>query len=289
MASTDRNDPRDFKTSEIHQEPVGNGENGAASPDDHNGKDGGDYDDRMHMHRLGKTQQFDRTFRFLSIMAFSLIAQDGWVFLPNNATSSIIDGNTGGTIVMYLVNFAAFSTIILSLAEMSSMAPTAGGQYHWASEFAPTWLQKPLSYIAGWLSCLAWCCGTSSGLYMTGTLIQAVVSILHPGYTPAAWKAYLIELAMVALTAFVNTYLARKLPLLEGVFFFLTIVGFVSNTVVLWVLGTPNRPSASSVFQSFSNQGGWSSLGLSMMAGQELLVWVLTGKSRTDTCCTSTN
>ena len=28
-------------------------------------------------------------------------------------------------------------------------APTAGGQYHWVSEFAPTSLQKPLSYLVG--------------------------------------------------------------------------------------------------------------------------------------------
>jgi choline transport protein len=27
--------------------------------------------------------------------------------------------------------------IVLSLAEMAAMAPTAGGQYHWVSEFAP--------------------------------------------------------------------------------------------------------------------------------------------------------
>jgi choline transport protein len=112
---------------------------------------------------------------------------------------------------------------------------------------------------------------------MTGTLIQAVVSLLHSDYTPTPWRAYLIMLAMVLLTAFVNTYLARKLPLLEGIFFFLTIIGFVSIVVVLWVLGSPNRPTASAVFQTFSNEGGWSSLGLSMVAGQELLVWLLTG------------
>jgi choline transport protein len=112
---------------------------------------------------------------------------------------------------------------------------------------------------------------------MTGTLVQAVVSLLHSDYTPTAWRAYLIMLAMVALTALVNTYLARKLPLLEGVFFFLTITGFVSIVVVLWVLGAPNRPTASAVFQTFSNEGGWSSVGLSMVAGQELLVWLLTG------------
>ncbi|KAK5743954.1 hypothetical protein LTR17_002292 [Elasticomyces elasticus] len=106
-----------------------------------------DYDDQTHMQRLGKTQEFDRNFRLLSITAFSVVAMGGWIFVPNNSLSGLVDGNTGGTIVMYLINFAAFSTIILSLAEMSSMlvlldealakvdrqhrAPTAGGQYHW--------------------------------------------------------------------------------------------------------------------------------------------------------------
>lgn len=39
--------------------------------------------------------------------------------------------------------------IVLSLAEMASMAPTAGGQYHWVSEFAPREYQKILSYLSG--------------------------------------------------------------------------------------------------------------------------------------------
>jgi choline transport protein len=113
---------------------------------------------------------------------------------------------------------------------------------------------------------------------MTGTLIQALISLLHNDYVPTALHAYLIELGMIGLTAFVNTYLARQLPLLEGVFFILTIVGFVSQVVVLWVFGRPHRPSAAVVFQTFSNEGGWSSLGLSTLAGRELLVWVLTGE-----------
>ena len=29
------------------------------------------------------------------------------------------------------------------------MSPTAGGQYHWVSEFSPPWCQKYLSYITG--------------------------------------------------------------------------------------------------------------------------------------------
>lgn len=85
--------------------------------------------DNADMDRLGKKQEFDRGYRLLSITAFTVVAMVGWIFVPNSTTSALIDGNTGGTIVMYLVNFAAFLFITLSLAEMASIAPTAGGQY----------------------------------------------------------------------------------------------------------------------------------------------------------------
>jgi hypothetical protein len=58
-----------------------------------------------------------------------------------------------------------FTLVYASIAEMASMyglsmscvvdsanrtrAPTAGGQYHWVSEFAPRRGQKFLSYITG--------------------------------------------------------------------------------------------------------------------------------------------
>lgn len=35
-------------------------------------------------------------------------------------------------------------------------APTAGGQYHWVSEFAPRQWQGFLSYCSGWLGTIAW-------------------------------------------------------------------------------------------------------------------------------------
>jgi len=37
----------------------------------------------------------------------------------------------------------------LQMVEMASMAPTAGGQYHWVSEFSPKSAQRLLSYIPG--------------------------------------------------------------------------------------------------------------------------------------------
>lgn len=69
------------------------------------------------------------------------------------------------------------TAVYASLAEMASISPTAGGQYHWVStsmsasrcrgaerlidhaqvsEFSPAKYQKLLSYISGWLTAIGW-------------------------------------------------------------------------------------------------------------------------------------
>lgn len=61
----------------------------------------------------------------------------------------LVDGGTGGLIWGFVVVSAGFLLVYASLAEMASMAPTSGGQYHWVSEFAPRSCQKYLSFITG--------------------------------------------------------------------------------------------------------------------------------------------
>lgn len=45
---------------------------------------------------------------------------------------------------------------VLPNTALSSRSPTAGGQYHWVSEFAPRRFQKSLSYSVGWLISMGW-------------------------------------------------------------------------------------------------------------------------------------
>lgn len=66
-------------------------------------------------------------------------------------------------------------------------APTSGGQYHWVSEFAPSSVQKPFSYIAGWLSALGWQTIVAGSSYLGGSMILTLASMDNPSYVPAPW------------------------------------------------------------------------------------------------------
>jgi choline transport protein len=64
-----------------------------------------------------------------------------------------------------------------------------------------------------------------------------------------------MTIAMVLFVAMFNTFLARHLPLVEGLVLFLHLAGFFAIIVPLWVLG-PRTPS-SEVWTGFVDEGGW--------------------------------
>lgn len=112
---------------------------------------GGTAEDKKDMYRLNKVQELQRNFRFLSIFGYSLILGNGWVIALIAAIIPLTNGGTAGGIWMYFIVIVGLCFTTTSMAEMASMAPTAGGQYHWVSEFAPKSTQRFLSYMTGWL------------------------------------------------------------------------------------------------------------------------------------------
>lgn len=146
------------------------------------------------------------------------------------------------------------------------MAPTAGGkhfrflciarkltfagQYHFISEFAPPPLQKPLSYVVGWLCCLGWISGIPAcGLQLAG-IVQAMVQLTHSSsdYT-LPWQATLTVFLFILLTVGFNIYFAQHLPLAEGIVLFLHVFGFFAFLLTLWIMA--DHAPAKEVFTTF--------------------------------------
>lgn len=72
-------------------------------------------------------------------------------------------------------------------------------------------------------------------------------------------------IGVAVLATLFNTFGARQLPMLEGVILFVHIFGFFAIIIPLWAMA-PKAP-ASEVFGSFSNSGGWNSIGTACFVG----------------------
>jgi choline transport protein len=82
-------------------------------------------------------------------LALTILQMGTWEILMTSNTQALLAGGSAGLFWSLCWSYTGQTFIVLSLAEMASMAPTAGGQYHWVSEFAPEKYQKILSYLSG--------------------------------------------------------------------------------------------------------------------------------------------
>ena len=87
--------------------------------------------DQRDMKRMGKKQQFVRNFHIITSIAFTSCVMGTWEFLLATSAPALVAGGTAGLFWSCIWAYVGQSFIVLTLAEMASMAPTAGGQYHW--------------------------------------------------------------------------------------------------------------------------------------------------------------
>jgi choline transport protein len=239
--------------------------------------------DRYDMQRMGKRQEFRRAFGFWATFGFTSIYIATWEYLLVSVYGGLVNGGFAGLVYEYITTTTCYFSVVLSLAEMASMAPTSGGQYHWVSEFAPPRLQRYVSYAAGWTSAMGWLVGAAGGYYIMQTLLEALIEVYLPDYTFSNWQATLVMMAFVVITVLFNTFGTPLLPLVESISLVGHVVGWIITTIVLWVLCPKN--SAHDVFVSVVNSGGWSNTGLSCLVGSITVLYAQLGKPRFEKPC----
>lgn len=101
--------------------------------------------------------------------------------------------------------------------------------------------------------------------YTVALQIEALIVLANPDYLSKGWHGALLTIAAALFSIFFNTYIYRRLPLLEGCAMMLHFLGFVAFVVVLWVMGP--RGDAKTVFTNFEDNNGWGSIGLATLVG----------------------
>ncbi|KAL8808966.1 MAG: hypothetical protein Q9200_003855 [Gallowayella weberi] len=192
-----------------------------------------DERDREELALLGKKQVLRRKFGFMSMLGFSCTIPATWEGLLILFIQGLANGGSAGLVYGYLLSWFGTVAIFVSMAELGSMAPTISGQYHWVAVLAPSCCGKFLSYLTGWLTVAGWQAFVASACYLCGTMIQGLIVLQHPTYTPELWHGTLLFWAVAAFGVFVNTVISRALPQIKGMFLVLPKDTMISNHDVI--------------------------------------------------------
>ncbi|KAK7045424.1 polyamine transporter tpo5 [Paramarasmius palmivorus] len=234
------------------------------------------YQDIRDMQRLGKKQVFKRNFGFWGTLGFVSIYMATWEVALISSSAGFRNGGFAGLLWTYIGTTTCYASIVASLAELESMAPTSGGQYHWVSEFAPAQYQKFLSYSAGWMSTLGWLSASASGAFLSATVIQTCAEIIQPEFSFTSWQLTIIMLGFIIAFLGFNTIGSKALPALETLSLVGHVLGFIIVIIVCWVMCRPLN-TASDVFTRFMESGGWGSIGTGCLLSQVTVIFCIIG------------
>ena len=231
-------------------------------------------EDDRNLKRLGKKPVLRRTFGFMSVLGFSCTVLITWEGIPTVLGPSLENGGPAGVIWSFLICWLGMFSTFVAIGELSSMAPTAGGQYHWVSLLAPASSRKFFTYTTGWVTVLGWQALIASICFVCGTLIQGLVGLQNPDYEGKAWQNMLMYWSVAAFAVFFNTVTSRALARFEGVILFVHLFGFFAVFVPLVYFGPHGDAST---FTRLRNGGGWETPGLSFVVGLPATSYCLFG------------
>ncbi|KAF3803898.1 Choline transport protein, partial [Colletotrichum gloeosporioides] len=190
-------------------------------------------------------------------------------------STGLVNGGPSSLVYGSVIAFVGSTCSAMSLAELASIHPTAGGQYHFVA-----YLQKrspAFNWFAGYITTVGWISFAGSAPFIAGTQIQGLLVLNYPdSYTFERWHGTLLYWAVLVSSASVCVLCSRILPLLEKITMGLHI-GFYAVVLIAMVVVSPKKHSAAFVFATFENNSGWSNDAVAWCIGLLSCCYVLAG------------
>jgi len=214
--------------------------------------------DTERLHELGYAQELGRKMQGFSNMAvsFSIIS----ILAGCLTTFYLVLYAGGGPAIVYgwpIVTVMSL-TVAMSMGEVCSSYPTAGGLYYWSAKLAkrnaPFW-----SWTTGWFNLIGQVAITASIDFALANFVGGFLT-LTTDFVPTPRSLLFIYGVLLVLHGILNTLGIRITALLNDISVWWHLIGVAVFLAFLVVL--PDRhASASYVFSHFQNNTGWAGRG----------------------------
>ncbi|PWY87966.1 choline transport protein [Aspergillus sclerotioniger CBS 115572] len=221
--------------------------------------------DAYDLARIGKKEVLKRRFGLTSTVGFACSLMLTWEAVIMNIALGLTNGGPAGLVYGYIGVWIGMISVFVSMGELASMMPSAGGQYHWVSILAPNSSKQFLSHVTGSICIIAWTAAPTAAIYLAASVLQSTIAMNIPSYQPEGWQVTLMMWAVFALCTILNTWLGIILPVIEVLILLVHVLGFFAVLIPLVYLGP--KASAASVFKTSFDYGGWNDLTLATFVG----------------------
>lgn len=136
--------------------------------------------DALRLSHMGYKQSLRRNFSVWSVLGVGFSLTNSWFGISAALVTGINSG--GPMLIIYgIIIIAVISTAVgISLSELASAYPNAGGQYFWANELAPKRWANLASYATGWFAWAGAIFTSASVALALGSALVGCWQLGHP-------------------------------------------------------------------------------------------------------------
>lgn len=236
-----------------------------------------DENEQEQIQRFTYTQELDRKLTVTLVIGLGFTLMGVPFGLSSTLWISLVDGGSATMLYGWIV-VAFFSTmVVLSLSEIISKYPTAGGVYHWSAILASPKYSMFASWLTGWLLVIGSWTYSASIMYAGSQFIVSILSL--KSQTAVADPVFTIlgvYFILVSFCGLVNFMLAKYLEKFNK----LCIVWLLYTVLaidILLIFYSKRTNLIRDILTSFDNSRlGWPDP-IAFMVGLQALSFTLTG------------
>ncbi|MEJ7651182.1 MAG: amino acid permease [Nakamurella sp.] len=211
-------------------------------------------EDSARLAEMGYTQELHRGMSGFSNFAvsFSIIS-----ILAGCITSyriALISGGPSAITVGWAVVGLFVLCVAMSMAEVCSRYPTAGGLYFWAGELAKS-NKRAWAWIVGWFNFMGEIAVTAAIDYGCALTWMAFMNLVW-GVEVTPGRTFLLFVGIIIVHALLNAFGVNLVSLLSSVSAWWHVVGVLVIVVALWVLPEKHQDVGWTLF-GWHNETGW--------------------------------
>ncbi|KAK5115338.1 hypothetical protein LTR62_001538 [Meristemomyces frigidus] len=227
---------------------------------------------------LGYKQEFKRDFSIWSCFSVSFSILGILPSIASTLTYNLAYSGAAGSVWGWVVASVLIQFVALSMAELCSSMPTAGGLYYAAAVLAPEGWGPLAAWVTGWSNFLGQLTGPTSIGYALSYMILTAAAIANPDYTIETWHIYLM-LLLILFTSGVITMQATK------IIGWINIVGTWINLIaliifIIWIpVGSLHAPNPNRIVwtsDGIVNGTEWPT-GFAFIMGFLSVIWTMSG------------
>ena len=112
----------------------------------------------------------------------------------------------------------------------SLLVSAASDAYHISqvSKCVVMLLKWRLTFRQAWMTIIGWQCGNASGIFLTGSMMQSIITIYRPANGTMIWQTIVFLLPALVLVILTNIYSNRAIAITQNVLMSVHILALIA-------------------------------------------------------------